>query len=278
MVHKKEPSEADMKSNQPTNTDIAAALDRIADLLHVQGANRFRVGAYRRAARQVRAQTRGLARWVLSEECSQLETLPDIGKRIAAIICEFVHKGKIGLLERLEGEVSPKDRFRTVPTIGPELSRRICSTLDIETLEELEMAAHSGQIEAVPGIGRRRAEAVRDSVNALLSRSGRRRSIRNRRIAEHRQEASVDPHRPAAEPTVETILEVDTEYRHKASAGHLRTIAPRRFNPEGRAWLPILHTEKNGWHFTALYSNTARAHELDRAKDWVVVYFDRRWE
>jgi hypothetical protein len=137
------------------------------------------------------------------------------------------------------------------------------------------MAAHSGQLEAVPGIGRRRAEAVRDSVDALLSRSGRRRSIRNRRIAGHHQESSVDPHRPTAEPTVETILEVDTEYRQKASAGSLRTIALRRFNPESRAWLPILHTEKNGWHFTALYSNTARAHELDRAKDWVVVYFDR---
>jgi NAD(P)-dependent dehydrogenase (short-subunit alcohol dehydrogenase family) len=132
-----------MKSNYPTNTDIAAALDRIADLLHVQGANSFRVGAYRRAARQVRAQTRSLARWVLSEACSQLETLPDIGKRIAAIICEFVHQGQIGLLERLEGEVSPEDRFRTVSTIGPELSRRICSTLDIETLEELEIRKES---------------------------------------------------------------------------------------------------------------------------------------
>lgn len=52
----------------------------------------------------------------------------------------------------------------------------------------------------------------------------------------------------------------------------LPTIAPRRFNPERRAWLPILHTERDGWHFTALFSNTALAHELGRTGDWVIIY------
>ena len=51
------------------------------------------------------------------------------------------------------------------------------------------------------------------------------------------------------------------------------TIAPRRFNPNNEAWLPILHAERDGWHFTALFSNTARAHELGRTHDWVVLYF-----
>lgn len=48
-----------------------------------------------------------------------------------------------------------------------------------------------------------------------------------------------------------------------------------RFNPEGVAWLPILHTEREGWDFTALYSNTERAHELGKTNDWVVLYFER---
>ena len=43
--------------------------------------------------------------------------------------------------------------------------------------------------------------------------------------------------------------------------------------PEGQAWLPVLHTRRGRWHFTALYSNTARAHQLERTRDWVVVYF-----
>jgi putative hydrolase len=72
---------------------------------------------------------------------------------------------------------------------------------------------------------------------------------------------------------VATLLDIDGEYREQAAAGALRTIAPRRFNREGKAWLPVLHTRRGRWHFTALYSNTARAHERGQTRDWVVVYF-----
>ena len=54
----------------------------------------------------------------------------------------------------------------------------------------------------------------------------------------------------------------------------LRRIAPRRFNPGMRPWLPILHTERGDRHYTALFSNTARAHERGRTGDWVVIYLD----
>jgi hypothetical protein len=74
-------------------------------------------------------------------------------------------------------------------------------------------------------------------------------------------------------PPIDLLLDVDREYRSKAGAGKLRQIAPRRFNPEGKAWLPILHTERGPWHFTALYSNTARAHDLGRTSDWVIIFF-----
>ena len=74
-------------------------------------------------------------------------------------------------------------------------------------------------------------------------------------------------------PDVGLLLEIDREYRDKAHAGELRRIAPRRMNPEGAAWLPVLHTRFGPWHFTALFSNTERAHELHRIWDWVVIYF-----
>ena len=54
----------------------------------------------------------------------------------------------------------------------------------------------------------------------------------------------------------------------------MKLLTPRRFNPEHRAWLPILHIERDGWHFSVLFSNMARAHELDRTDDWVVVYYE----
>jgi hypothetical protein len=102
-------------------------------------------------------------------------------------------------------------------------------------------------------VGPRRAAAIRASLAAMLGRR---------------------PHpTPAAAPSVEVLLDVDREYRDKAAAGKLTLIAPRRFNPEGKAWLAVLHTRRGEWHFTALFSNTARAHELNRTRDWVVIYY-----
>ena len=74
-------------------------------------------------------------------------------------------------------------------------------------------------------------------------------------------------------PPVRHLLDVDLEYREKANADRLRKIAPRRFNPSGQAWLPILHARRGDWDFTVLYSNTPRAHELGRVGDWAVIYF-----
>jgi putative hydrolase len=53
----------------------------------------------------------------------------------------------------------------------------------------------------------------------------------------------------------------------------MKTLAPKRHNPAGEAWLPILHADRRGWRFTAVFSNTALAHRLGRTRDWVVVYF-----
>jgi len=77
-------------------------------------------------------------------------------------------------------------------------------------------------------------------------------------------------------PAVATLLEVDREYRSKAATGQLQRIAPRRFNPEHEASLPVLHARRDGRHFTALYSNTERAHDLHRTHDWVVIFYDGR--
>jgi hypothetical protein len=71
---------------------------------------------------------------------------------------------------------------------------------------------------------------------------------------------------------VEEILDVDREYRRKAAAGELPLIAPRHFNTSGERWLPVLHTTRGSRRYTALFSNTERAHRFGRTHDWVVVY------
>lgn len=168
------------------------------------------------------------------------------------------------LLARLQGEVSPEDLFAQVPGIGDELAERIASELDIDTLEELEQAAHDGRLEEVEGFGPERVKSVRLAVAGLLSGAAQRRIRRARWQAEGISDL----------PEVSTLLEVDAQYRKKAGAGKLKRVAPRRFNPQGEAWLPIMHSEGDGWHFTVLYSNTARAHELGKTKDWVVIYYE----
>lgn len=60
--------------------------------------------------------------------------------------------------------------------------------------------------------------------------------------------------------------------------GRLRKIAPRRFNPAGEASLPIMHAFHDGWHFTALYSNSRLAHELKKTMDWVAIHYQREPE
>jgi hypothetical protein len=259
-----------MTAPDPANRDIADALARIADLLKAQDADPYRVAAYRRGARRIDRLPTAAAAWVRSDDGHRLETLPDVGPRIAGLIREFVNTGRMALMERLEGAIEPEDLFRTVPGLGPELAARIHAHLEIESLEELEIAAHSGALETVPGIGPRRAAGIAHAVGDILNRAGRR-----RRMQRGRPGAPEEDLPPEEAPPVALLLAIDARYRRRAAAGRLKTIAPRRFNPEGQAWLPILHAEEGPWHFTALYSNTARAHELGRTRDWVVIYYDR---
>jgi putative hydrolase len=237
------------------NEAIADKLLEFADLLEQQDANPFRVGAYRRAARVVAAHPEPLADIAARDGVEGLDRLPAIGRSIGHAIEEMVGTGRWVQLDRLRGQLEPDKLFLSVPGVGPGLAAAIHDTLEVDTLATLEMAAHDGRLENVPGIGPRRARMIAAALATMLQRR---------------------PARPPAdtkEPSVADLLDVDREYRERAERGELRTIAPRRFNPEGKPWLPILHTQRGDWHFTALYSNTARAHELGRTRDWVVLYY-----
>ena len=238
------------------NAWVAEKLREAAELLALQGANAFRVAAYRRAAATVAGLDRDLAALHASEGFEGLVALPGVGRAIGAAIEEMLRTGRWSQLDRMRGGVEPEALFRALPGVGPALAKRIHETLDIDSLEALEVAAHDGRLASVPGIGPRRAAMLRATLASVL---GRGRPVR--------------APTPAAEPPVAMLLDVDREYRERARAGTLPRIAPRRFNPTGEAWLPILHAQRDDWHFTALYSNTARAHELDRTRDWVVLYF-----
>jgi hypothetical protein len=242
------------------NAAVADLLREMATLLEAQGEdNPFRIAAYRRAADTVAALPTSVRERFEREGLAGLDALPGIGAGIAGAIGEIVQTGRWARLDRLRGAAGPEALFRTIPGVGPALALRLHDELGVESLEALETAAHDGRLEQLPNIGARRAAAIRAALTQILDRA---RSLRR---------SAQRPH-PQGAPPVELLLDVDREYRAGAQAGTLPTIAPRRFNPEGKAWLPILHTRRGDWAFTALYSNTARAHELERTHDWVIVY------
>jgi hypothetical protein len=239
---------------QPLNAAIASRLDEVAQILEQQGANRFRVRAYRRGAAVVRDLTTPVVALLREGGLQSLEALVGVGPSLARSIRDVALTGRLPMLERLRGAADPVFLLTTVPGIGRRTAMRLHEDLGLESLEELESAAHDGRLESIAGIGPKRLAGIRESLAERLGRVRR-----------------SEPHE-GAEPPVGELLAVDAEYRAGAAAGLLARIAPRRFNPRGERWLPILHTERGGRHYTALFSNTARAHRLRATRDWVILY------
>ncbi len=262
-------------------------LVEVAQLLEAQGANPFRTGAYRKAAETVRALDEPVWQVLQREGLEGLLRLPGIGQSLSHSIAHLIQCERLPLLERLRGENVAERMFATVADIGPKLAHRIHEALGIETLGELAAAASDGRLARVPGMGPKRLRAVRES---LAGRFRMHRPIAAPRAASKTDTgpttntgqaagtgptANVEPTAGAGEQVaISELLDVDQQYRQMAKRGQLPRIAPRRFNPTRAAWLPVLHTERMGRHYTALFSNTAHAHELDATHDWVVIYRD----
>ena len=242
---------------QPLNLEIAARFDEVAQLLAEQGASRYRVEAFRRGAETLRELPQPVSTILRDAGLAGLERLPAIGEALARAIRAFVDTGRLPMLDRLRGEADPVALLASIPGVGAVLAVRLHDDLGIDTLEDLEAAAYDGRLAGTALIGAKRLAGIRDSLARRLER------IRA-------------PREPTGDtaPSVAELLAVDREYRARAADGSLRTIAPRRFNPRREAWLPVLHTQRGGRDYTALFSNTQRAHELGRTRDWVVLYVD----
>jgi hypothetical protein len=242
---------------EPLNTQVAGRLEEVARVLEEQDANPYRVRAYRRAAETLRRLERPVAEVLTERGLPGLQAFPGIGESLARSIRDIVVTGRLPMLDRLRGRSDPVALLASVPGIGRRTAERLHHDLGIDTLEELEGAAHDGRLASLGGFGEKRLAGVRDSLAQRLGRI--------RRPAE----ATADAEAPVLE-----LLDVDREYREKAASGLLQRIAPRRLNPSGEAWLPVLHTTRRERHYTALYSNTPRAHSLGTTRDWVVLYYD----
>jgi DNA polymerase (family 10) len=154
------------------NATIAAIFDEIADLLDIQGANPFRIRAYRNAARTTGALAHDIRS--ISDDADKLKELPGIGDDLAAKIQEIVATGKCDFLERLRTQVPPAvAELLRIPGLGPKRVRMLYQELEVQTLDQLLRAARDGRVRELPGFGAKTESRIMDAVQAHLGQARR---------------------------------------------------------------------------------------------------------
>lgn len=134
------------------NSEIAQIFYQVADLLEIEGANEFRVRAYRDAARTVATLPRSASEMMEADE--DLEELPGIGADLAGKIEEIVETGGLEQLEGLEERVPPElGRMLKISSLGPKRVKKLHEELGVTTFEELETAAEDEEIRTIKGLG-----------------------------------------------------------------------------------------------------------------------------
>jgi DNA polymerase (family 10) len=150
----------------PGNVEIAAMFSDVADLLELQGANPFRIRAYRNAVRAIGNLTRSLADMV--QEGADLMELPGIGHDLAQYIEEIVRTGGLGLLRELEEQLPASlVELMRIEGLGPKRAQLLYERLGIDSARSLGRAIASGRLKGVRGIGPKTIEKLRRGVAGL---------------------------------------------------------------------------------------------------------------
>jgi DNA polymerase (family 10) len=142
----------------PPNADVADQFDLLADLLELEGAESFRVLAYRRAATRMRETSGSVAQLALDGRAKELQ---GIGKTIEEKIVQIVEGGEIeALTKRKAGIPADVVLFMRLPGLGPKTAARIWRELGISTLDELKTAAETERLRTLAGLGAKSEEKI----------------------------------------------------------------------------------------------------------------------
>ena len=149
------------------NADVARQFAEIGDLLEIQGANAFRVRAYRQASRTIEDLPGSISE-LAQQGPASLVALPGIGKDIAAKIITLVETGNIPQLEQLRGEV-PQGvvEMLRIPGLGPKKVATLFHELNLHSLDQLRQAAESGEIAGLKGFGNKTAQVILEGLDQI---------------------------------------------------------------------------------------------------------------
>lgn len=147
---------------------LANLFDRIAILLEIKGENPFKVNAYRRAAENLRRETRDIVE--LYKE-GKLTEIPGVGKAIAQKITEILENGKLEFYYKLTAEIPERLlSLYEVPEMGPKRIKLVWEKLGIDSVEKLEKAALEGTLRSLPGFGPKIESKILEGIMALKER------------------------------------------------------------------------------------------------------------
>lgn len=141
------------------NSEVAQVFSEVADLLEIEGANEFRIRAYRKAARTIRGYPHSMSD--LIEEDQDLTELSGIGKDLAGKIEEIVRTGGLGQLEEIKQRTPASlAQMLKIEGLGPKRVQQLYQELNIASLDQLEAAAKEGRIQDLDGLGPKTEENI----------------------------------------------------------------------------------------------------------------------
>jgi DNA polymerase (family 10) len=162
------------EEKQMENAEIAHLLSKYADLLEIQGEGRFRVLAYRNAARTIESLSQPVTQLIAEGKDLKKLNLPGIGKRMAEHVEEIVKTGTLQALKVLRKEIpATLDELLEVEGLGPKRTKQLYEKLGVSSVKQLEQAIASGKLESLPGFGKKSVEKIRQAIQNLAKRPKR---------------------------------------------------------------------------------------------------------
>ncbi len=180
----------------PRNPELADQFDLLADLMEVEGADGFRIAAYRRAAARIRETGSSVAQLALDGRAKELQ---GIGKTIEQKIVEVVEDGEIHALTKRKAEVPVEvASFLRLPGLGPKTARRLWKELGITTVDALRAAAEAEQLRDLAGLGARSEEKILAALGRPQAAAGPKRALLGSTLPKLRAVAGAVAAHPAA--------------------------------------------------------------------------------
>ena len=158
-----------------TNLKLADLLERIGDILQLQGENAFKVGAYRRASESLSHLNQDI-RAIWQNDAKNLKTISGVGDAIALKLDELLRTGSLAYYDKISSEVPLGVlEIMKVPDVGPKTTLRLWKDLQITTTDELRAAIAAGKVQEMKGMGAKSAAKILAGLDMVARKTGRRR-------------------------------------------------------------------------------------------------------